>query len=115
MQAHSKKLRDSIVQCITEWEYAVGQTKTKVKGFFEKKLDALREDPLWSSLCETSQSKAEPALRFKETDYVTKGTRDINFGGEYRAFIQGDTMSGIWFSDQNPEKAVGSFDLTLDR
>ena len=98
-----------------EIHYATGQTTTRVEGSFEESMSTLAEDVLWSSLNDRNALNAQLALRFKETGYMTRGNRDINFEGEYRAFIHGASMSGAWFSDRNPETPVGFFDLKLEQ
>lgn len=91
-----------------EMEYPSEKTVTFVEGTLHDSWS--RDDPVWAQLDSGSDAKNRIGARFRETDYKERGSSTISFDGEYRGFIQGNKMTGAWFSGS---RLVGTF--ALDR
>lgn len=48
-------------------------------------------------------------LAWVEKGYENRGSREIDFAGEYRAVVQGDTMKGAWYRG---ERLIARFRMT---
>jgi hypothetical protein len=48
------------------------------------------------------------AIAWKEDGYITKGSRAVDLGGEYKATVSGNVVSGNWFKG---EQRLGEFQL----
>jgi hypothetical protein len=65
-------------------------TQTKVTGTIEADGDRTR-------------------LTWRENDYIQRGSRSIDFDGEYMAFVRRDELSGAWYSG---ERRIADFTMT---
>jgi hypothetical protein len=89
-------------------EYTAEGTITHVKGSIHSSWSP--DDPIWAQLGGANYQGKGVAVSFRETDYERKESSSISFDGEYHVFVNGDEMTGAWFSGQ---RLVGS--LTLQR
>jgi hypothetical protein len=46
-----------------------------------------------------------------EKSYENRGSREIDFAGEYRAVVQGDAMKGAWYQG---ERLVARFQMSAE-
>ena len=88
-------------------EYPAEGTVTQVQGSVHSGWSP--DDPVWAQIIGgmTYQGKGV-AVSFRETSYERRGSSSISFDGDYRAFVNGNEMTGAWFSGQ---RLVGSLSL----
>jgi hypothetical protein len=70
--------------------YPESQTRTKAAGRIEAAADTGRVDIVWT-----------------EVGYTNKGRRSIDFNGEFRAVIVGQTMDGAWYARPGGRRVAG--------
>ena len=56
-----------------------------------------------------ARGKTSAQLRWRESGYESRGTREVDFEGEYRATMFGDRLRGAWFSG---DREIGRFEMT---
>lgn len=92
-------------------EYLVDATITSIEGRLEESSERIAAS-LQPEIDPVGVSELQPALSFTETGYELQGTRTVNFDGEYRVLVSGDSMSGAWFSTDG--NVLARLNLTLD-
>jgi hypothetical protein len=87
-------------------EYPNEGTITKVEGIVHKQWSS--HDPKWAQVDRSDDNGSRLAVTFRETGYDKQSGSSISFDGEYRAIIDGDIMTGGWFTGT---RLVGTFNL----
>lgn len=90
-------------------EYSKEGTTTRIEGSIYEQWSS--RDPKWAQL-DRSDDNSGLAVIFRETGYDKQGSSSISFDGEYRAIVDGDVMTGEWFTEN---RSVGTFNLHRNR
>jgi hypothetical protein len=88
-------------------EYMDEGTTTAISG--EIVTTGTTGDPIWAQLDGGSLVPGRMAITFRETGYLARGARPIDFQGDYRALVTENEMKGAWFSGT---RLVGVLALT---
>lgn len=75
-------------------EYLGDDTVTRIEGEAREQPQMLGNDKLWPR----TGDEILVALRFRETGYLKRGKRSVDFNGEYRAMISARALVAVWVS-----------------
>jgi hypothetical protein len=87
-------------------EYVDENTVTRIEGAIHTA--GIADDPVWVQIGGANGLADGKALTLREIDYLKRGSRPIDFDGEYRLLANARRMAGAWFSGQ---RLVGSLKL----